>query len=125
MIKPNLREFQQLTGEEVEDDSKIESSAKKIIKEGKIEVIVISLGSAGAVLITENKTEWVRSPTVPIKSKVGAGDSMTAGIVYSLANGRTLPDAVRYGVASGAAAVMTPGTELCKKEDTEKLYNQI
>jgi 6-phosphofructokinase 2 len=124
MIKPNLREFQQLAGTEAEDDAQIEASTKKIIKEGKIKVIIISMGAGGAMMITQNECKHFRSPTVPIKSKVGAGDCMTAGIVYSLAQGRSLADAVKFGVAAGAAAVMTPGTELCKKEDTEKLYKR-
>ncbi len=67
----------------------------------------------------------VRAPTVPIKSKVGAGDSMVAGITAALARKWELQDAVRFGVAAGAAAVMTPGTELCRKEDTGRLYQQI
>ena len=50
---------------------------------------------------------------------------MVAGIVLSLANGRSPGDAVRFGVAAGASAVMTPGTELCRREDTERLYQQI
>jgi len=56
---------------------------------------------------------------------VGAGDSMVGGIVVGLARGWKIPDAVRFGVAAGAAAVMTPGTELCGREDTERLYEQI
>ena len=64
-----------------------------------------------------------RSPTVPIRSKIGAGDSMTAGTTLKLAQGWSLPDAVRYGVAAGASAVMTPGSELCRLEDTDRLYD--
>jgi 6-phosphofructokinase 2 len=33
--------------------------------------------------------------------------------------------AVRYGVAAGTAATMTPGTELCRKEDVDKIYNWL
>jgi 6-phosphofructokinase 2 len=62
---------------------------------------------------------------VPIKSKVGAGDSMVGGIVLSLARGNDISDAARFGVAAGAAAVMTPGSELCRREDAERLYGQL
>jgi 6-phosphofructokinase 2 len=57
-----------------------------------------------------------------MKSTVGAGDSMVAGIVLSLSLGRTLPEAVKFGVACGTAATMNPGTELCKPADVEQLY---
>jgi 6-phosphofructokinase 2 len=50
---------------------------------------------------------------------------MVAGMVLSLAQGRPLREAVRFGVAAGAAAVMNPGTELCHREDAERLYNQV
>lgn len=124
MIKPNLREFQNITGEKFQDDNDLKAAALKIINDGKIEVIVISMGAGGALLITKDESLNFRSPAVPIKSKVGAGDSMTAGIIFSLSKGRSLKESVSYGVAAGAAAVMTPGTELCTKKDTERLYNE-
>ncbi|MFO7738491.1 MAG: PfkB family carbohydrate kinase [Desulfatiglandaceae bacterium] len=67
----------------------------------------------------------VRAPTVPIKSKVGAGDSMVVEIMTALKRGWKIPDAVRFCVAAGAEAVMTEGTELCRREDTERLYERI
>ena len=60
-------------------------------------------------------------PVVKRKSTVGAGDSMVAGLVLCLSRGASLKEALCYGVASGTAATMNPGTELCKKEDVEKL----
>jgi 6-phosphofructokinase 2 len=77
------------------------------------------------LLATADGCERLQTPLVPIKSKVGAGDSMVGGIVLSLARGNEISDAVRFGVAAGAAAVMTPGSELCRREDTERLYGQL
>jgi ABC-type lipoprotein export system ATPase subunit len=62
---------------------------------------------------------------VPARSKVGAGDSMVAGITLGLARGHSLRDAVRFGIAAGAAAVMNDGTELCRREDAERLFEQV
>jgi 6-phosphofructokinase 2 len=84
-------------------------------------VLVISLGAAGALMVSEEISEHLLPPTVPIVSKVGAGDSMVAGIVLSLARGKPLRESIRFGVAAGTAA-MTPGTELCRREDTERLF---
>lgn len=44
---------------------------------------------------------------------------------WVLASGDSLPDAARCGVAAGAAAVMTPGTELCRKDDVENLLDRM
>jgi 6-phosphofructokinase 2 len=83
------------------------------------------MGAGGAMLINGEGTQRIASPTVPIQSKIGAGDSMVGGITLGLARGWDVLEAARYGVAAGAAAVMTPGTQLCKKDDTERLYEQI
>lgn len=125
LLKPNLRELNQLAGQDFEDDQHIDESARQLIAKGYAEVIVVSLGAGGARLVTAEMSQHVRAPTVPIRSKVGAGDTMVAGIVLSLARGWALIDAVRYGVVAGAATVMTDGTQLCRVEDVERLYKQM
>ncbi|TLD40353.1 MAG: Tagatose-6-phosphate kinase [Candidatus Jettenia ecosi] len=125
LLKPNMSELQYLAGEKIKNESHVKEVAKKIIERGKSEVVVISLGAAGAFLVSKDGYESIRAPVVPIESKVGAGDSMVAGIVVSLAKGSSLQDAVRFGIAAGSAAVMTPGTELCRREDAEYLYQQM
>lgn len=125
LLKPNVSELQDLVGEELKDEQKQEEAARRVIDEGCSSVIVLSLGSGGALVITAEGSEHVRTPTVPIRSKVGAGDSMVGGLVLGLARDLELIDAVRFGVAAGAAAVMTEGTELCRREDTERIYRRM
>ncbi len=124
LIKPNLGEFSGLAGEELNEEPKQIDFARKLIDRGSTRAIVISIGAGGALLVTEDTARHFRSPTVPIVSKVGAGDSMVAGITYGLATDHTLTESVRLGVAAGASAVMTEGTELCRKEDTFRLWEQ-
>jgi 6-phosphofructokinase 2 len=125
LIKPNYREFRDFVGREMKEESQIEEEALKMVKSGRCEILVISLGAAGVLLVSKEVVEPIRPPTVPIVSKVGAGDSMVAGIVLSLARGKTERESVFFGVAAGAAAVMTPGTELCRREDAERLYAKM
>ncbi|MEF8879069.1 MAG: 1-phosphofructokinase family hexose kinase [Candidatus Thermoplasmatota archaeon] len=126
LIKPNLREFTHLMGEPLKDEAQIEKHAKKIVNSGQSQVVIISLGPAGVLLIdSEDGYKHICSPITPIDSRVGAGDSMVAGITFKLSEGISLEESVYYGVAAGAAAVMTPGTELCRKEDVERLFNTI
>jgi len=65
-----------------------------------------------------------RFPAVPVetRSTVGAGDAMLAGILLGLSRGQPLPSAIRYGIASGAAAMLGSGTQLCRRADVERLY---
>lgn len=125
LLKPNVREFRGLVGEGIKEESQIKSEAQKMVKSGRCEVLVISLGAAGVLAVSESFVEHILPPTVPIVSKVGAGDSMVAGIVLSLARGRSLRESILFGVAAGTAAVMTPGTELCRKEDAERLFEDM
>ena len=125
LIKPNLKEFQELVGRELKDEDEIKNEAFKLVKDKCCQVIIISIGAGGALLVSDQQAEFMRPPTVPIKSKVGAGDSMVAGIVLSLARGESLKNSFYYGLAAGSAAVMTPGTELCNKEDTDRLFKKM
>jgi 6-phosphofructokinase 2 len=125
LIKPNLREFAELTGRKEVNGLQEEHLAQELVTTNKCEMVVVSLGAAGVLVASAAGTERVRAPLVPKKSKVGAGDSTVAGIVLALARGKSWREAVRLGVAAGAAAVMTPGTELCCREDAERLYEQL
>jgi len=125
LVKPNLRELSQLGVHRIEDEKQIQEMAEKIVHKNWSEVVVVSLGAAGALMVTKEESRYIRPPAVPIKSKVGAGDSMVAGIVLALARGKAIQDAAFFGVAAGTAAVMTPGTELCRCEDTERLFKEM
>lgn len=125
LLKVNAWELQELTGLAINDHSQLESAARELIKEEQSEVVVVSLGSEGALLVSDNDCQIFRAPVVLVKSVVGAGDSMVAGIVLSLSRGKPLREAVLYGMASGAAAVMNPRRELCRLNDTEELYVRI
>lgn len=125
MIKPNLNELAELTGISVAEELQQQKAVMQIIESGRAEIVVVSLGAAGALSATREGLAYWRSPLVPIKSKVGAGDSMVAGLTLSLARGHGLEDSIRFGIACGAAAVMTPGSELCRREDAEQLFHQV
>ncbi|MGB2631135.1 MAG: 1-phosphofructokinase family hexose kinase [Candidatus Omnitrophota bacterium] len=125
LIKPNIREFKELFNEEIKEEPQIKEKASGISKSGQSEIVVVSLGAAGVIAAFDGRVEHIVPPTVPVISKVGAGDSMVAGIVLSLAKGMPVPNAIRFGVAAGTAAVMTPGTELCRREDAERLYGEM
>lgn len=123
--KPNLGELSALSDYDELTTKTASEAAKKIIASGLAQVIVISLGAGGAMLITKDICERFSAPVVTRKSTVGAGDSMVAGIVLGLSEGKTLPDAVKYGIACGTAATMNPGTELCKPKDVEELFRSL
>ncbi len=131
LIKPNFREFKELldslevTQPDIENESGLEKALEHLVTRRHCEVVVLSLGAGGVALATADGIARYRAPTVPIASRVGAGDSTIAGIMTGLSRGDNIRDAVRLGIAAGSAAVMTPGTELCRREDVERLEQSI
>jgi len=125
LIKPNLNELAALAGNVKIKAGEEEKICREIIAQGRCEVIVVSLGAEGAMLITEKNSVRCVPPKVHRKSTVGAGDSMVAGIVLSLQRNKTLEEALRFGTACGTAATMNAGTELCHRKDVEELYPLI
>ena len=125
LIKPNLGELSNLYGKEKMASEDVLNAARSIIAGGGCEVMVVSMGADGAMLITLDKQLLVKPPNVNIHSTVGAGDSMVGAMVLALSNDWSLEDVLYYGVAAGTAATLNSGTELCKKEDTERLFKEL
>ena len=125
MIKPNLTELSELYGKEELTQDKVKEAAQFIINNGGCKAMVISMGADGAMLITSDECFQIPTPIVKVKSTVGAGDSMVAGIVFAQSKHWNWHDTICYGVACGTAATLNEGTELCKKEDIERLYLEI
>ena len=125
LTKPSMRELRGLVGRELIHEKEQEEAATEIVKTEQAQIVVVSLGAAGALLVTAKGCERIPSPAVPVKSKVGAGDSMVAGIVLGLARDMPVRDAVCLGIACGTATVMLPGTQLCRRQDAERLFEQI
>lgn len=125
LIKPNLSELSMLVNKQVIEEDEVEHDARHLIKQGDNQIVVVSMGERGAMMVTETECFHVMPPTVDQKSTVGAGDSMVAGLVLSLWEGKGLKESLIYGVACGTAATMNYGTELCKKDDVKALISKV
>ena len=123
LIKPNLGELSALAGKGHLSLNDVEEVSQKIIDAGKCEVVVVSMGADGAMLVTKDFSETITPPPVDRVSTVGAGDSMVAGMILQLSLGKSPSEAARYGVACGSAATLNPGTGLCHKEDADRLFS--
>ncbi|PVE23415.1 phosphofructokinase [Microvirga sp. KLBC 81] len=122
LLKPSIRELREWVGQELHSEAEQVEAARQLIDRGITEVMVVSQGAEGALLVTADGHEKLAPIEVPIKSAVGAGDSMVAAICFGLVQGLDLRHAIRLGMAAGAATLMTPGTGLCRREDVERLY---
>jgi 6-phosphofructokinase 2 len=122
LVKPNLRELETMVGRSLRSAPDQEAAAREAIEQGQAEIVTVSLGADGALLATREGCLRLAAPEVEPKSAVGAGDSFVAAMTLGLAQGRTPEDAFVLAVATGTATVLTMGTELCRREDVERIY---
>ena len=124
IIKPNIHETEELLGMKLRDEAAIIRAVKILFARG-IEVVVISRGKDGLIIASEESILKVIPPQVEISSTVGAGDAAVAGLVLKLSQGDGIEEACRLAAAAGTAAALTPGTELCRRHDVERLLPLI
>lgn len=125
LLKPNLTELSALAGVDKLEMNQVDDAALQIIRQGKCEAVVVSLGPQGALLVTKNGFEHIPAPLVKKQSTVGAGDSMVAGMVWALGEGKSFREMAQIGVACGSAATMNKGTELFHSDDVWRLFDWI
>lgn len=125
LVKPNLRELRDLMELPLDGEREWTRAAAQLVHSGKADVVALSLGDQGALLVSRDI--HVRAPAVPvtIASAVGAGDSFLAALAWRLSAGTDLEEAFRYGVAAGTAALLPPGTELARKVDMDRIYHEV
>ena len=80
IIKPNIHELENLTGKVLQTETAVIEAAQKLVSNG-IGLVVVSMGGDGACFVSKTDVVIERVPKIEIKSTVGAGDAMAAGIV--------------------------------------------
>jgi 6-phosphofructokinase 2 len=125
LIKPNIGELAVLTGKNELTVHTMEAAAKQLLSNGSAEIVVVSMGASGATLFTKNEKIYQPAPVVKVRSTVGAGDSMVAGMVYALLNNSSMKNVLRMGIACGSATTMSEGTGLFKTENVYKILKEL
>ena len=125
LFKPSLRELRDLTGQDLPDQDAQVAAAQQLIQSGQAEIVAVSLGADGALVVSANEHWQAHSIKVDVQTTIGAGDSFVGGMVWSLAQGHTLLKAFQYAMASGAAALLKPGTSLSHVADVHRLMPQL
>lgn len=125
LLKASLRELRERSGRELANEPDQVAAAQDLIDNGLTGAVVVSLGSQGALLATSSGSK--RFSAIPVRSGsgVGAGDAMVAAITVGLSRRWSLDEAVRFGIAAGAAMLLTPGTASCTRYDVERFFGLV
>jgi len=125
LVKPNLRELSELTGNTLDTISAKLAACRGLVASKRAAIVALTLAERGALAVTNEGAWRASAPLVRPVSTVGAGDSFLGTMLWRIAAGHDVRDAVRYGVAAGTAALLSPGTDLCRPKDVESLLPQI
>jgi 1-phosphofructokinase len=124
LIKPNEHELELHFNEEFNDLKTMVRKAESLLKTG-VEMIMLSLGKEGAVFITADKNIKIEALKLDVKSTVGAGDAMVAGLAYGLENKLKLEEMLKTAAACSSATLIKNGTKMGNREDVERLKEKI
>lgn len=125
LVKPNQKELSALVNRELNQPDDVRTAAEELVRTGKAHRVVVSLGPQGALAVDKTGCVQVVPPPMKSQSTVGAGDSMVGAMVLKLAQGASLLEMARYGVAAGSAATINQGTRLCSLADTQKIVDYL
>ena len=124
IVKPNIDELRQLTGLPLADDADLERTAHQLL-EGGVQLVVISMGARGAMFVDQENTFIAVPPSVKIKSTVGAGDAMVAGLIAGQLQGLSLPDCARLATASSLGKITRVGSHQPPAEVIQAFAQQV
>jgi 6-phosphofructokinase 2 len=124
VIKPNIHELSELAGRELKDLDDIVSAARSINQQG-VEIVLVSMGAKGILLVSDGQQYLAVPPKVSVESTIGAGDSSVAGFIFGLVRGKDLKQCLIYAVAAGTATTLRQGTALCQKDDFERIVPEV
>lgn len=121
VLRMNHHEAEEVAGKPLRDLIDSADFAASLVARGAAEIVIVARGPEGSILASKDERLHSAAADVPVRSKVGAGDSFVGGFTLALANGHPLNEALSRGVAAASAAVMTEGTLLCRPEDANRL----
>lgn len=125
IAKPSVGEFEAFLGRPLKTHAEVAEAAGALVEAGKAEMIAVTMGEEGAVLVHRGGVLTHPGIKAVAQSTTGAGDSFVGGLVAGLIHGESLERAFLRAIASGTAAVLHPGTDLCRTEDVERLLRDM
>lgn len=121
MIKPNSEEMENLLNVSINNEEEVIKNAIKLHESG-IELVVVSLGSDGALLVCKDGVYHGKPPKIEVVNTVGCGDSMVAAFAVAMERGYSNIDSLKYAISISAANAMTFSTGSFNSEDVDNIF---
>lgn len=125
LIKPNIHELEAAYQIKFTSDTEIISFCRSLADKHGITLVLVSMGERGSLLITENACYQAVPVKVEVKSTVGAGDSMIAGMLYGTQKGMPAKEALAFATACGTLAVTKEGTMTLSLTEIQEILKKV
>jgi 6-phosphofructokinase 2 len=123
-VKPSMSELEALVGRRLDDET-AEEAAKDLVARGRAEIVAVTMGASGAIVVTRDGALRVQAPKVETRSAVGAGDAFVGAMTLALSRGEAIEDALMLATAAGAATALTPVSKVCALTDVTRLHEEM
>jgi ribokinase len=110
VLTPNETEAEILTGIKVTDEKSAHAAAQNLLERG-VKAVVLTMGSGGYLLVTNDETHFVSSIKVNAVDTTAAGDAFTGALGVGLARGKNLKDAALFANYVAALSVTKMGAQ--------------
>jgi 6-phosphofructokinase 2 len=123
-VKPSMSELEALVGRRL-DNATAEEAAKDLVRRQRAEIVAVTMGALGAIVVTKASVLRVEAPKVETRSAVGAGDAFVGAMTLALSRGEPVEDALILATAAGAATALTPQSKVCALTDVTRLHEEM
>lgn len=124
LIKPNLEEFKSISNSKMKTLEDFVIGCKEIVNSG-VNVVCLSLGSKGALLVSKDEAYYANPVDVKIKGIQGAGDSLVAGMAMAIKKELNNEEILKYGVTLATSSLLYEGTQLGEIDDFNDIYHRV
>ncbi len=125
VVKPNIVELAEIAGESIGSPAEVVRVARKLFLDRGVKLAVVSMGGDGAIFVDAERALVAKPPKVTVRSTVGAGDAMVAGLVYAQIKNLSLEQGARLATALGTYAVTRVGAGVERPSDYEQFIPAV
>ncbi len=124
VVAPNQQEAERLLSRALLTRSNFVDAVGRIRQMGA-EVVILSLGSRGAIGATKREMLEAIPPRVDVLCPIGAGDALVAAFAWAMSQKDDFADALRWAVAAGTASATLPGVTFASLSQTREIYQRV
>lgn len=124
LVRLNRYVLEMATKRRLQSVDAVAEAARDMQGEG-VEIVCITLGADGAVLVDADNSYHCTAPRIHLQSTVGCGDALVAGLITAARKGQGSVEMLRLGVLCGSGTAAHPGTELFSREDLDRMAEEL